>query len=171
MSDTRDRIYRHIESHPGIHFRKLTRTLDLATGQVQYHLARLDRVDSESVNGRTHYYAASFDRWERHAIAFLRRETARDVLVTLIEREATSPGEVADHLDIARSTLEHHLDGLVEYDIVAKRRHEGRVTLALCRPESTVELLAAVDPTAPDRLSDRFTRLLDRLFESGYSNN
>ncbi|GCF12815.1 hypothetical protein Harman_07500 [Haloarcula mannanilytica] len=167
MSDTRARIYRHIESHPGVHFRELTRALDLATGQVQYHLARLDRVHSESVNGRTHYYAASFDLWERRAIAFLRRETARDILVTLIERETARPGEVADHLDVARSTLEHHLDGLVDHDIVEKHRDGGQVTLALCRPESTVELLAAVDPTATDRLSDRFTRLLDRLFESG----
>ncbi|MEF8974129.1 MAG: helix-turn-helix domain-containing protein [Haloarcula sp.] len=167
MSDTRARIHRYIESNPGVHFRELTRALDLATGQVQYHLARLDHITSESVNGRTHYYAASFGRWERRAIAFLRRETARDILVALIAREAARPGEVADHLDIARSTLEHHLDGLVEHDIVEKRRDEGRVTLALCRPEATVELLATVDPTAPDRLSDRFTRLLDRLFESG----
>ena len=167
MSDTRARIHRHIESNPGVHFRELTRALDLATGQVQYHLARLDRVHSESVNGRTHYYPASFDPWERHAIAFLRRETARDILVTLIEHETARPSEVAEHLDIARSTLEHHLSGLVEYDIVEKRRDSGRVTLALCRPEATVELLAAVDPTATDRLSDRFTRLLDRLFESG----
>ncbi|AEM56529.1 transcriptional regulator [Haloarcula hispanica N601] len=167
MSDTRARIYRHIESNPGVHFRELTRALDLATGQVQYHLGRLDRITSESINGRTHYYTASFDPWERHAIAFLRRETARDVLVTLVEREAARPGEVADHLDIARSTLEHHLSGLVEHDIVEKRRDGGRVMLALCRRDQTVELLATVDPTAPDRLSDRFTRLLDRLFESG----
>ena len=167
MSDTRARIYRHIESNPGVHFRELTRALDLATGQVQYHLARLDRVDSESVNGRTHYYAASFDPWERRAIAFLRRETARDILVTLMERETARPGEVAEALDIARSTLEHHLDGLVEHDIVEKRRDEGQVTLALCRPARTVELLAAVDPTTTDRLSDRFARLLDRLFEGG----
>jgi len=167
MSDTRARIYRHIESHPGVHFRELTRALDLATGQVQYHLARLDRITSESVNGRTHYYTASFGPWERHAIAFLRRETARDILVTLMGRGAARPSEVTDHLDIARSTLEHHLDGLVKYDIVEKRRDEGRVTLALCRPDLTVELLAAVDPTVPDRLSDRFTRLLDQLFESG----
>ncbi|EMA07691.1 Winged helix-turn-helix DNA-binding [Haloarcula vallismortis] len=167
MNDTRARIYRHIESNPGVHFRELTRALDLATGQVQYHLARLDRVHSESVNGRTHYYAASFDSWERRTIAFLRRETARDILVTLIECEPARPDEVADHLDIARSTLEHHLSGLVEHDIVEKRRSEGQVTLALCRPELTVELLTAVDPTASERLSDRFTRLLDRLFESG----
>ncbi|KOX92370.1 winged helix-turn-helix transcriptional regulator [Haloarcula rubripromontorii] len=167
MNDTRARIYRHINANPGVHFRELTRALDLATGQVQYHLARLDCVHSESVNGRTHYYTSSFDPWERHAIAFLRRETARDVLVALMEYETARPGEVADHLDIARSTLEHHLSGLIEHDIVEKRRSEGRVTLALCRPDSTVELLAAVDPTASDRLSDRFTRLLDRLLDGG----
>ncbi|MEF8853488.1 MAG: hypothetical protein V5A44_11925 [Haloarculaceae archaeon] len=69
-----------------------------------------------------------------------------------------------DDLDVARSTLEWHLDRLVAEDVVRKSRDErGRVTLALADLDRTARYLAAVDPSLPDRLVDRFDRLLDAL--------
>ena len=165
MSETRRAIRRRIERDPGIHFRALTRGLELATGQVQYHLARLDDVVAEPVNGRTHYYPPGYDAWERTALAMLRRETARDVVVTLYEADDARPDAVADRVDIARSTLEHHLDGLVAGDIARKRRDGNRVTLSLVRPEETVALLGMVEPSLAERLTDRFERLVDSLLE------
>ena len=38
MSDVRRRIERRIADDPGIHVNELVRELDLAAGQVQYHL-------------------------------------------------------------------------------------------------------------------------------------
>jgi len=167
VSDQRDRIYRHVDAHPGIHFNELGRELDLATGQLQYHLGKLrrdDRVVAESLYGRTHYYTPEYDDWERSAVAVLRRETARDVLLELIESGPSAPATVADELDIARSTLEWHLDHLTEQGLVEKRRDDrGRVTLALATPEETAALLRRVEPSIPDRLVDRFTRLVDNL--------
>jgi predicted transcriptional regulator len=166
MTETRARLYRHIESNPGVHFRELTRALDLATGQVQYHLSRLESVTSERVNGRTHYYVGEFDDWERTAYALLRRETARDVVASLLARETARPDDVASELGIARSTLEHHLDSLVEAEIVEKRRDGNCVTLALCRPAATADALRTVDPSLADRFADRFQRLFDDFFEA-----
>ncbi|WP_435066600.1 winged helix-turn-helix transcriptional regulator [Haloplanus sp. C73] len=169
MTDQRDRIYRHIDDHPGIHFNELGRELDLATGQLQYHLGKLRRDDAvvaESLYGRTHYYTPEYDAWERGAVAVMRRETARDVLLYLAEAGASSPQSVADALEIARSTLEWHADHLHEQALVEKRRDErGRVTLALADPEETAALLRTVEPSVPDRLVDRFTRLVDTLVE------
>jgi len=56
-----------------------------------------------------------------------------------------------------------HLDWLVGEDLVEKRREDGRVELALADAERVGEHLAAVEPTVPDRLVDRFTRLVDGL--------
>lgn len=166
MSETRARIERYIEANPGVHFRELTRGLNLATGQVQYHLRRLESVSGEPVNGRTHYYPDGVDPWDRRTLAFLRRETARDVLLVLLADGPQSPGAVAAELGIARSTLEHHLDGLVEHGIVAKRRDGNRVTLVLRRPDATAALLGLVEPSLPERLADRFERLVDSFLDA-----
>ena len=164
-TDTRERIAAHVAGDPGVHFSELVRALDLAPGQVQYHLRRLDdRVVAADYYGQTHYYPPDVDPFERRAIAVLRRETACDVVVALLRRGPSSPTDVADELDIARSTLEWHLDRLTDLGIVAKRRDDrGRVTLVLERPAETAALLDSVDPSLPDRLVDRFARLVDRL--------
>lgn len=168
MSLARSRIADAVADAPGIHFSELVRRLDLAPGQVQYHLRRLlgdDRVLAEQLHGRTHYYPPSFDEWERGALALLRRETSRDVVVFLLANGPSRPADVTAGLDIARSTLEWHLDRLIERGLVEKR-HDGRnhVTLVATRPADAVALLATVEPTVPDRLVDRFARLLDPLF-------
>lgn len=165
MSHQRERIYGHVLTHPGRHFNELARALDLAPGQVQYHLKRLrraGRIDEERLYGRTHYYPPEYDDWERGGLALFRRETARDVLVVLLEEGPTAPAAVTDELDIARSTLEWHLDHLTEQALVRKDRDErNRVTLVLERPAATAELLEAITPSLPERMVDRFTRLVD----------
>jgi len=167
VTDQRDRIREHVAAHPGLHFNALTRALDLAPGQVQYHLRKLrrrERVVAERLYGRTHYYTPGYGPWERGAVAVLRRETARAVLVTLLERGSSRPNAVADALGVARSTLEWHLDHLVEQGLVEKRRDErNRVTLVVARPSETVRLLDEITPSLSDRMLDRFTALVDDL--------
>lgn len=171
MSETRTSIVTQIRQTPGIHFNELTRALDLAPGQVQHHLKKLTRTDKvveESLYGRTHYYPSNYGSWERSALAVLRRETARDILVYLLTNGPTSPATVADGLGIARSTLEWHLAHLVEQDLVEKERdHRNRVTLVVSHPKETAELLGLVEPSVADRLVDRFTRLVDGLLDGG----
>jgi predicted transcriptional regulator len=163
----RERIRRYVASHPGVHFNRLARELDLATGQLQYHLKKLRRGEdlvAETLYGRTHYYTPEYGEWERGAVAVLRRETARDVLLHLIEAGPSAPAPVAEDLGIARSTLEWHLDHLTEQHLVEKRRDErGRVTLVLARPAETAAMLRLIEPSIPERLVDRFTRLVDSL--------
>lgn len=167
MAQTRDRIEDTVRSRPGIHFNGLVRSLDLATGQVQYHLKRLDSenaVVKTSLYGRTHYFPDTYDDWERHTLALLRRETTRDVVAALLETGPARPNELAETLDLARSTLEWHLDHLVEQD-VAEKRHAARnqVIVELTRPAETIELVRRADPTLLGKMVSRFTRLVDRM--------
>ncbi|SEO98023.1 hypothetical protein SAMN04487948_109125 [Halogranum amylolyticum] len=167
MSATRDSIASYVRDHPGVHFNELVRGTDFAPGQVQYHLRRLtgsETVAAEELYGRTHYYPPTFSEWERGALALVRRETARDVIGYLLEHGPSDPATVADGVGVARSTLEWHLDHLVEQEVVTKERDaRNRVTLVLDRPDATTELLASVSPSLPDRFLDRFTRLVDDL--------
>lgn len=165
MSDVPARVRAHVERNPGVHFRALVRNLDLAQGQAQYHLRRLRRagdVVTEEYGGRTHIFAPDVEPAVRRQLAVCRRETARNVLVVLGGGPAT-PAAVTDEVDIARSTLEWHLDRLVSEGLVEKRQQDGQVELALTDIRLVGERLAAVEPTVPERLVDRFTRLVDGL--------
>ena len=168
MTETRTTIAEAVRDRPGVHFNELVRSLDLAPGQVQYHVGRLREEGSvvvERLYGRTHYYPPEYDDWERRALALLRRETAGDVVAYLLANGPTDPGTVAEELGVARSTLEWHLERLAAHGLVEKRRTGRRVTLAVDAPEETVRLLREADPTLRERLVDRFTRLVDRLLE------
>ncbi|WP_137286170.1 winged helix-turn-helix transcriptional regulator [Halorussus salinisoli] len=170
MNETRRSIADHVRANPGVHFNAVVRALDLAPGQVQYHLRRLtadEEVVTDEVQGRTHLYPPRFDDWERSALAMFRRETARDVLAHLLDSGATTPAELADELGLARSTVEWHLDNLTDYDLVDKRREGNRVHLEPARPEATADLLGEVTPSLPERMVDRFTKLVDGLVEEG----
>jgi predicted transcriptional regulator len=171
MTGQRERIHEHVATNPGEHFSGLARALELAPGQVQYHIKKLrrqDRVVEERLYGRTHYYTPEYDTWERGAIALLRRETAREILIYLLDEGPSRPSAVADTLDIARGTLEWHLDHLVAQELIKKCRDtQNRVTLAVSHPRKTARLLDEITPSLSDRMLDRFTRLVDDLLSEG----
>lgn len=167
MTDQRRRLQRAIANDPGIHFNGLVRQLDLANGQVQFHLHRLlgeRTIIKQELYGRTHYYPAETSAFDRGALAMLRRETARDILMVLIDEGSSRPADVTETLDIARSTLEWHLEHLVEQGLVTKRRDDrNHVRLVPNRPTETLQLLSEIEPSLSDRMVDRFTRLVDRF--------
>jgi len=168
---TRSRIRAAIAADPGIHFNALVRDLSLAPGQVQYHVRRLTKAGDVARHerfGRTHYFAPApaYTPWERDAVSVLRRETAAAIATTLYTRERARPNELVEALDLPRSTLEHHVDHLLECGVVDREYERGnRVVLSLSRPAETAALLETVDPHAGSRFVDRFERLVDSLLD------
>ena len=168
MTETRDRVRSHVESTPGVHFNAVGRDLGIATGQTQYHLRRLLKsgaLRSLEVRGRTHYFPAGYSETEQAAIALLRRETTREIVLLLLDGETDRPAKLADSAGIARSTVEWHLATLVDHGLAEKVRDGRTVSVRLTEPKLLHELLVEIDPSVPDRLVDRFTRLVDSLLE------
>lgn len=166
VSEIRTTIRNHVRDNPGVHFNAIGRSLDIATGQAQYHLRILRReghVKRESVCGRTHYFPPTYSRCERESIALLRRETTREIVVILMKQEAVHPADIAEDRDLARSTVEWHLSNLQEYDLLEKLEDGSKVRLR--DPQVTYRLLREIEPGFTDRLVDRFTRLADSLLE------
>jgi len=171
VTETRSRIRECVHSNPGLHFSDIRRRLDIATGQAQYHLRKLHRsgsVEREEVCGRTHFYPPTYSEWERATIALLRRETARELILVLLETERVTPATLSRRLDIARSTVAWHVSNLIEHDIVRKTTTSepgdtDRVTIQLHRRAEVYRLLREIEPRPSDRLVDRFSRLADEL--------
>lgn len=168
MSEVRRDLREHVASNPGVHFNALVRDLDVATGQVQYHVDRLldaGALDAEKLRGRTHYFEDGYEEWEQRTLALLRRETAREVIVYALEEERPSAGELASALDVARSTISWHVSTLVEAGVAEKvYDQQGRAHIELTRPAETRRLLDEVSPALSGKLVDRFTRLVDASF-------
>jgi predicted transcriptional regulator len=169
VSETRSRIRECVYREPGIHFNDITRRLDIATGQTQYHLRKLtrnSRVERADICGRAHFYPPTYSEWERGVIAMLRRETAREILVQLVRGEKT-PSDLTDAVGVARSTTEWHLSTLIEHDIVRKRTEASetgdQLVVELTDRSEVYRLLREVEPSLANRLVDRFTRLTDEL--------
>lgn len=165
MSQVRRRIAEYVRSNPGVHFSAIVRDLDLATGQTQYHLRKLRRggeLTAEERHGKTHYFGDGYDEWERGALTLLRRETDRAIVALVLEAGPIAPAAIADRIDVARSTVEWHLERLTAERVVEKQYDaDSRVAVAVVNPDATRTLLATVDPGVADRLIDRFTRLVD----------
>jgi len=165
MSTVTERVHEHVRSNPGVHFTAILEDLDIATGQAQYHLHKLNRagdIVAEEIRGRTHYFEATYDPWERRAFAFARRETARALLAHLVDDGPLGAAELADRLDLSRSTVAWHVSSLAEAGVVEKSYGDrGRVVVSLARADATRRVLDEVTPSFADRLVDRFTRLVD----------
>lgn len=118
----------------------------------------------ETLYGRSHYYPPEYNGWERGTLALLRQETVGDIVAHSLDRGHVRPNIVAGDLDIACNTLEWHLNRLVVQDIVVKERDDRNyVDLTLTHPVETVHLLREVYPSLPERMVDRFSRLVERL--------
>lgn len=169
MTQTRTLVSDYITHNPGVHFNELVRALDLAPGQVQHHIRRLisgGTIERVEFYGRTHYFTPTFDPWERGVLALVRRDTARGILGHVLEHGEARPADVADDIGVARSTLEWHLDHLVECDIVRKKRDlHNHVTLELTHLNRTAQLLESVSPSLPEPFVAQFDRRLSAVVE------
>lgn len=165
MVDLHRQIHEHIRMNPGVHFNELTRNLDIATGQTQYHLHQLNRSDkvvAERICGRTHYFSPEYDAWERRMLSLYRRETTRNHVTLLLNEGQLSATTIADHLDLARSTISWHIDTLADAGVVERSYGDrGQVEVALAHPEKTEQFLRTVTPLLSDRLIDRCICLVD----------
>jgi predicted transcriptional regulator len=108
-SDARDAILGYLSTTPGAHFSKLRDDLRLGTGEAQHHLRRLERADAvESFKDgdyRRYFPAGRFSAFERRAVGYLRRDTARGMLLALLRDPDASGKQLAERLGVSRPTV------------------------------------------------------------------
>lgn len=158
----------YVTENPGTHFNEIVDTVGITPDKLQQiseHLETEHAVAIIDLYGKTHYYPAGYDAWEQTVIAFCRRETSRDIVVYLLEHGPASPSAVVEHVGIARSTLEWHVDRLTDAGVVRKERDGWAVELTVENSTEVARLLEEIQPTLPERWLDRTSRLLDHLVD------
>lgn len=162
---TRREIYQRVAATPGIHFRALADSVDLAEGTVQYHLRWLadeDLVDVSDDGEYTRYYpAGTFDPEDRAVINALRRTIARRILAYLASEGPMTTTILAAELEKSPSTISWHLSTLVDAGLLEKQRHGREVHYELVDPDRVRYLYTVYRSSFTDRLVDRLFDLWD----------
>jgi len=153
-SDVRGAILGYVNTTPGAHFSKLRDDLQLGTGETQHHLRRLldgeedthetaDRRSTEATivsrrdgDYRRFFVADRFSTFEQVALGYLRRETPRGMLLTLLRHPGATGSAVADAVGVSRATVSTYTSELAEAGLLA--RDDGYV---VARPETIITLL------------------------------
>jgi predicted transcriptional regulator len=139
-SDARDAIVGHLSTTPGAHFSKIRDDLSLGTGETQHHLRRL--VESKAIesfrDGEYRRYVPSrqFSEFEKRALGYLRRETPRGMLITLLRNPDASASDIAHTIDVSRPTVSKYAKELEEAGLLS--RDNG---YAVERPETVLTLI------------------------------
>ncbi len=130
--NTTDRILVFVRENPSCHLRRIKKELNIAMGTVQYHLDRLEKagkLTSQRHGLHKYYCAAGFEENEKQLLEVLSTETAREILMFIVERNNPSQTEIGEYIRISPSVhkLAHQADGGLENNL----GHQGREVQAV----------------------------------------
>jgi predicted transcriptional regulator len=139
-SDVRDAIRGYLSRTPGAHFSKLRDDLHLGTGETQHHLRRLEAdgavVSRRDGDYRRFYPAERFSAFEQTALGYLRRDTPRGMLLTLLAESDPTGADIARALDVSRATVSNYASELESVGLLD--RSDG---YAVVNPETVIMLV------------------------------
>jgi predicted transcriptional regulator len=158
-----DRILGFIQENPSCHLRKIKKELDLAMGTVQYHLDKLEKagkITSQKHSLHKYYFAAGFEENEKQLLEVLSNETAREILMFIVERKNPTQTEIGEHIGISPASVNWHINRLEDSKIIDEVR-EGRFKRYKLRGDSgqVVAMLKNFYPSIWDRWSNRLAEM------------
>jgi len=149
-SDVRDAITGYLSTTPGAHFSKVRDDLQLGTGETQHHVRQL--VDEGRVtvyrdgDYKRLYPGGQFTEFEMTALGYLRRETPRGMLVTLLSEPSVTASELAAELDVSRPTVSKYAGELEAAGLLS--REDG---YAVAAPETVLMLVVGYADSFDER--------------------
>lgn len=147
--DLRSRMVEIVAEEPAVNASTLADRFDVHLRTVLWHgrvLAETGHLEIDDSGGETNFFVPGQQGPVEKALAQARRQaTKARILEALRERPGCSMSDLARAVDVHRSTVKHHVDEMVEADLVSKTP-SGR--------SSEIRLADAVS-AALDRRGDR----------------
>ena len=164
LFDNRTRIYEYIKNTPGSHLRKISKELEIALGDTQYHLNTLQKsgsIKSKHMGIYKVYFSVSIlDGRDESILAILQQETPRELILYLVEKPGATQGEIADHIGFSSSTINWHMSNLIEIGLVSSQKDKQAVRYYIKGSvKDIIDLLKLYHPKIWNRLSSRLADL------------
>ena len=166
-SDNRQLICEYIKNNPGVHLRKIVKDLALPMGLAQYHLDILQReglIRSMKLGMYRHYYSIDInDERLEVVLAFLMHETARDILVYLIEKPGSIQGDIAKFKQVSAPTINWYMSRLISARIVIGIKEGKIVRYFVLDLEYIIHILRKYYPDAWNSLASKLIETFVRV--------
>src|SRR5262245_21164603 len=122
--DTVDKVLYFIQDNPGCHLRRIKRAMNISMGTVQYQLNKLEKMGKITSSRRglyKHYFAAGlFKENEKDILEVLTHETARKILMFIIEQKSPTQTDIVNSIKISARSISWHIGRLVALKLIAE---------------------------------------------------
>jgi len=165
--DSRRKIYNLIEENPGLHFREIERRTGLAVGSLQYHLEYLQKkhlIKTFRQGKFLRYYSVKESVIEeKAAMSFLRKESARKIILFLLNKKKANNLVISNAVSLSPSTTSWHLDQLVKEGVIAKDKRGRESIFFVVKPNEVASLLVEHKSSFVDELVDNFVEVWQEI--------
>lgn len=165
VGDLKNLLLERINETPGIRYRELLRLTDLTNGVLTYHLTSLEKSSSIKVdrkNRMTRYYPVSISFEESNIIGLLKTNTARHIIIFILEHDLCSFNEIVAYVKKAPSTVSWHLKRLRHIGIISVYNGEYLLYKAKNK-EMLVEILSKYKASFVDKIVNNYVEMMDEL--------
>lgn len=129
VEGTAEKLLSFIQDNPGCHLRKLKREMGISMGTVQYHLDKLEKMGkvTSTRRGLYKYYFPTglFRDNEKDILEVLTHETARKVLMFILEQKNPTQTDIVNNVRISSRSISWHVGRLIALNIIMEVR-DGR---------------------------------------------
>jgi len=120
--DTVDKVLCFIQDNPGCHLRRIKREIGISMGTVQYHLHKLEKMGrvTSTRRGLYKYYFPSglFRENEKEILEVLTHETARKILMFIIEQKSPTQTDIVNSVRISARSISWHVGKLIALKMI-----------------------------------------------------
>jgi predicted transcriptional regulator len=169
--DTVDKVLCFIQDNPGCHLRRIKRAMNVSMGTVQYQLDKLEKMGRITSSRRglyKHYFAAGlFKENEKDILEVLTHETARKILMFIIEQKSPTQTDLASSVKISARSVSWHVGRLVALKIITEIK-DGKYKRYQLQDDARyiLTLLRSYYPSTWDKWSMRIVEMFLSLSSS-----
>jgi len=159
LLEVRKKVYSSIENFPGIHFRELQRKVGVGTGNLEYHLnylKKLNLIKIEKTRANKRFYPLDLNDYERKILGILRQKNFRKIILKILENKFVTHKIVVDCLQISPSSATWYLNQLTEKNILAVSEKGREKHHQLKDRHEIIKIIITYKESFLDKLVDKF---------------
>ncbi|HIH42917.1 TPA: transcriptional regulator [Candidatus Woesearchaeota archaeon] len=161
----RKRIYLTIEKFPGLHFRELQRKVDIGTGNTEYHLNYLVKVNlikAEKSKSNKRFYPLGLNDYERKILGILRQKNFRKIILKGLKYKLITNKVITDYLQISPSSATWYINQLIDRNILVILEKEKQKYYQLKDKDEIIKVLIIYKESFVDNLVDSFVEAFEK---------